>query len=422
MEKKQSKGVRESIISLISRFSTLYLFFMRSSLLLSILWASLTAHAQKCKVAFWVILTLVTFHVAAQPNYPDAIEEYLQAQVKVNQFNGNVLVAKNGEIVYQKAFGYANYDTKKMLSLHSVFNLASVTKQFTAMGILLLKEKGKLNLSDSLRKFLPELPYHNITIHHLLTHTSGLPDYMSVLGPKWNHKKVAFNSDMIRFLAAEKPPIHFKPGQKYEYSNTGFALLASIIEKVSGQTFAVYMAQNIFTPLQMTQTRVYNTRRAAKEIVPNYAYGFVYVPDLKRYVSADSLPELDFVHYLDGIQGQGRINSTVGDLFKWNRALKNHTLVSEATQREMLSPQVLSDTLSKGYYGYGVGVRKSGKGNVISHTGSWPGYSTVMIHYEEEDVTVIVLSNNVSKSNAIGNDLSAIAFGKSIAVQKKQQE
>jgi len=392
---------------------------MRSSLLFSVVWMARIAHARKRKKLVLLFLIAIAFQVDAQQNYAAAIEEYMQAQVKVNQFNGNVLVAKNGEIIYQEAFGYANYDTKKRLNLNSVFNLASVTKQFTAMGILLLKEKGKLSYTDSLRKFLPELPYSNITLHHLLTHTSGLPDYMSVLRPKWDHKKVAFNNDMIRFLAAEKPPIHFKPGQKYEYSNTGFALLASIIEKVSGQTFGAYMAQYIFTPLGMTHTRVYNTRRAANELIPNYAYGFVYVPDLKKYVQADSLPELDYVHYLDGIQGQGRINSTVGDLFKWDRALKNHTLVSEATQREMLSPQVLSDTLNKAYYGYGVGVRKSGKGNVISHTGGWPGYATVLTHFEEEDVTVIVLSNNASKSNAIGNDVAAIVFGKSITLPKE---
>lgn len=391
---------------------------MHSSLLFASVWMLPIASIQKRKKPVLLFLIVLAFQVEAQQNYAASIEEYMQGQAKVNQFNGNVLVAKKGEIVYQKAFGYANYNTKEQLNLHSVFNLASVTKQFTAMGILLLQEKGKLSLSDSLRKFLPELPYSNITLHHLLTHTSGLPDYMSVLGPKWDHKKVAFNNDMIRFLAAEKPPIHFKPGQKYEYSNTGFALLASIIEKVSGQPSGVYMAQHIFTPLGMTHTRVYNTRRASNELIPNYAYGFVYVPGLKKYVQADSLPELDYVHYLDGIQGQGRINSTVGDLFKWDRALKNHTLVNETAQRHMLSPQVLSDTLNKAYYGYGVGVRKSGKGNVISHTGGWPGYATVLIHYEEEDVTVIVLSNNASKSNVIGNDLAEIVFGKPVALPK----
>ncbi|MFN8347806.1 MAG: serine hydrolase domain-containing protein [Spirosomataceae bacterium] len=391
---------------------------MRSSLLLFSSRTVLYALFRQRQKTVLLLLTTLTFQAVAQQNNRNAIEEYMQAQVKVNHFNGNVLVAKNGDIVYQKAFGLANYDTKEPLQLNSVFNLASVTKQFTAMGILLLKEKGKLILSDSLRKFLPELPYSDITLHQLLTHTSGLPDYMSVLEPKWDHKKVAFNNDMIRFLAAEKPPVHFKPGQKYEYSNTGFALLASVIERVSGQTFGEYMAQNIFTPLGMTRTRVFNTRRAARETIPDYAAGFVYVPKLKRYVSADSLPNVDYVHYLDGIQGQGRIHSTVGDLWKWDRALKNPTLLSEATQREMLSPQVLSDTLHKAYYGYGVGVSKSGNGAVFSHTGGWPGFATVLIHYEEGDVTVIVLSNNVSPSNAIGNDLVALVFGKSIALPK----
>mgnify|MGYP001546062255 CR=1 FL=1 len=210
------------------------------------------------KIATLAIGIFLFTNAIAQKNYAPLFNTYMQKQVAENDFNGNVLVAKNGKIIFQKSFGYADFDTKRLLNDSSVFELASVSKQFTAMGILLLVEKGKIKLSDSLRKFFPQLPYHNITIRNMLTHTSGLPAYDNEMALKWDHKKIAFNKDVINFLAKEKPPIRFQPGKKWEYSNTAFVLLASIIEKVSGQSFKNYMAENIFTPLGMTHSRVYN--------------------------------------------------------------------------------------------------------------------------------------------------------------------
>ena len=319
----------------------------------------------------------------------------MQKQVAENNFNGNVLVSKNGKIIYRQSFGYANFESKRLLNDSSVFELASVSKQFTAMGILLLAQKGEIKLSDTLRKFFPQLPYYNIIIKNMLTHTSGLPAYDDEMAGKWDHKKIAFNKDVINFLAAEKPPVHFEPGKKWEYSNTAYVLLASIIEKVSGQTFKDYMDENIFSPLGMTHSRVYNTRRSLKEIIPNYAYGFVYSDCLKKYVLPDSVPKFDEVYYLDGVQGDGIINSTTGDLFKLEEALKNHLLLSKALQTEMLSPQVLIDTVLKKYYGYGVFIGNDEHGKYITHRGSWPGYGTLLLHYIKNDITIIVLCNNV---------------------------
>lgn len=213
--------------------------------------------------------------------------------------------------IYTGSFFYCTLPIFKQ-----VLNLGSVSKQFTALSILLLREQGKLSLSDSLRKFFPELPYGGITVRHLLTHTSGLPDYIETMVAKWDHKKVAFNADMIGFLSREKPPILFKPGQRWEYSNTGYAMLASIVEKTSGQTFAQFTAQHIFKPLGMSRSRVYNTRYSAPEVISDFAYGVVYSDSLGKYVRPDQLPQSDMVYYLDGIQGQGRIHSTVGDLLK----------------------------------------------------------------------------------------------------------
>lgn len=344
----------------------------------------------------------------------------MQAQVEAKGFNGNVLVAKNGTILYQKAFGYANYTTKAPLDLNSVFQLGSVSKQFAAMSILLLKEQGKLSLSDSLRKFFPELPYHGITVQQLLVHTSGLPNHEGAMLTSWDRRKVASNMDMVQFLAREKPPIHFKPGQRWEYSNTGYSVLSAIVEKVSGQSWGEFTAQYIFKPLGMTRSRVYVTRRSKGEVISNYAYGYVYSDSLQRYILPDSLPQFHYVYWLDGIHGDDGINSTVGDLLKWDRALKNHTLLSEMTQREMLSPQALSDTVNKKYSGYGVVIGKRDNRDYIAHSGGWPGYDTYLVRYIADDVTIVVLSNNQSNTTAITNALKDIMFDKPVALPKRE--
>jgi len=350
------------------------------------------------------------------------LDEFLTGQQKYYRFNGNVLVAENGEIVLQKSYGYANFDNQRMLNDTSVFELASVSKQFTAMGILLLKDKGKLKLTDSLRQYFPELPYSNITIWHMLTHTSGLPDYFWAMIEKWDRTKIAFNNDLLAFLAKEKLPVQFEPGKKWEYSNTAYAILASIIEKVSGQTFSEFLSQYIFQPLGMKHTRIYNTRRSLKDTIANYAYGFQYNDSLKKYFMPDSVADTKFVIYMDGIQGDGTVNSTTGDLLKWDRAVKNHTLLKEETQNEMLKGQSLSDTVTKTYYGYGVGISKNDFGNIISHSGGWPGYITFLGRNADKDLTFIILSNNSSPSPAISTSLQNIMAGKPVIAAYEHKE
>ncbi len=350
------------------------------------------------------------------------IDEYLHGEQELFRFNGNVLIADKGKVIYQHSFGVANYDTKRPLNDSSVFELASVSKQFTATAILLLKDKGKLRLTDSLRQYFPELPYHNITIWHMLTHTSGLPDYFDLMIEKWDKSKIAFNDDMIDFLAKEKPPVLFAPGTKWEYSNTAFAILASIVEKISGQTFRDFMAKNIFQPLRMTHTRVYNTRRSLKDTIANYAYGYVYDDSLNRFVLPDSQPDLSFVIYMDGIQGDRIVNSTTTDRLKWDRAVKNHSLLNEETQKEMLKEQSVVDTVNKIYYGFGIGLRPTELGYIISHSGGWPGYSTYLARNVDRDQTYVVLSNDNSASPAICTALQYIVSGKEVAMPYEHKE
>lgn len=379
----------------------------------------------KKMIRLFIIASIILFscNQKKQENkFSATIDEYLTGQFKHFKFNGNVLVAEKGEIILQKSYGYADFDSKRVLNDSSVFELASVSKQFTATAILLLKDKGKLKLTDSLRQYFPELPYSNITLWHMLTHTSGLPDYFWLMIEKWDRKKIAFNNDMIALLAKEKLPVVFEPGKKWEYSNTAYVLLASIVEKISGQSYKEFMAENIFQPLGMNHSRIYNTRRSLKDTIANYAYGYGYSDSLKKYILPDNNPDANFVVYMDGIQGDGIVNSTTGDLLKWDRAVKNHTLLKEETQNEMLKEQSLSDTLSKIYYGFGVSLGKTDFGYMISHSGGWPGYTTYLARNTDNDQTYIVLSNNSSNSPVISNAIQHILAGDTIVMPYEHKE
>lgn len=385
------------------------------------------------KNQFYYFLILLSFAISlfmvpgCQPkkennNIAKTLDEYLSGQATHFRFNGNVLVADKGEIILQKSYGFADFDTKRMLNDSSVFELASVSKQFTATAILILKDRGKLQLKDSLRQYFPELPYSGVTLYQMLTHTSGLPDYERAMNEKWDHSKIAFNKDMIAFLAKEKLPASFAPSAKWEYSNTAYAILASIVEKVSGQTFSEFMAQNIFQPLHMNRTRIYNTRRSLKDTISNYAYGFVYNDSLKTYQLPDSIAELKFVYYLDGIQGDGIVNSTAEDLLKWDSAVKNHTLLKVETQKEMLKEQALVDTVKQTFYGFGVFLEKSDLGYMVSHSGGWPGYTTYLGRNVDKDQTYIVLSNNNANSPSIAEALQHILNGKPVVMPYAHKE
>lgn len=353
------------------------------------------------------------------PDRLSLMDQYLTGQATLFDFNGNVLVAEKGQIVFQRSLGLADYVTGRTLNDSSVFELASVSKQFTAMGVLLLEARGLLSTSDTLRKFFPELPYSNITLHQMLTHTSGLPDYMDLMMEKWDKSRVAQNQDVIDLLVREQPPVYFQPGEQWDYCNTAYMLLASIIERVSGQSFADYMNDNIFVPLGMKRTRIYNTRRSTGERIDNYAFGHVWQDSLQRYVLPDSVASLDFVRYLDGIQGDGIVNSTVADLLIWDRALLDKKILGSEPVEKLLSRHSLADTLSQGYYGYGIGVGEGDYGPYQEHSGGWPGYTTNLVRYHHPDVTIVVLSNNNSPSPMISGALMALLSGDSVDMPYK---
>jgi CubicO group peptidase (beta-lactamase class C family) len=335
-----------------------------------------------------------------------SIDSVMQSVVDTARFNGNVLVARNGKVIYKKSFGPSNFYTGEMLNDSSLFELASVSKAFTAMAIMILKEQGRLSYEDDVTKYLPELPYKGMTIRHFLTHTSGIADYEVVMVKGWDVKKIAHNDDVIALFEKYKPAIVFNPGEKWEYSNTAYAMLATIVQRVSGKPYKEFLAENIFTPLDMERSRVYNTRRSG-EVIPNYAYGFVYSDSLKKYALPDSLKEYYYVYPLDGIEGDGIVNSTTGDLFKWNEALYADKLVSRASIEEAFtSGKLNNDSIHN--YGFGWFIENdSVSGKILRHTGSWPGYRNLIVRFVDSQDCIILLTNNnnASARTTAGNEI-----------------
>ena len=349
------------------------------------------------------------------------IDSIISSLFKKGGFNGNILIAEKGIPVYTKSFGLANETTKEKLNENSIFELASCSKQFTAMAIVILKEKGKLNYDDKISKYIPELSnYGNITIRHLLNHTGGLPDYIEFMDSLFDKNRIATNKDIVTLFGNNKFKVLFEPNSKYEYSNTGYALLASIIEKASGKIYAVYLNEVIFKPLKMTNTFIY-TRRYAPKKIKNYAFGYVYSDSLKKYLLPDELEETKMVIWLDGIVGDGTVNSTVKDLLKWDRALYASKLISSESLKDVFSTTELNNK-KKTKYGFGWQIEANKDfGNITSHSGGWPGYVTYIERHIDNDKTIIILQNHADVTVPV-TALRNIIYNKPLAIKKERKE
>jgi CubicO group peptidase (beta-lactamase class C family) len=323
------------------------------------------------------------------PVLPQKIDSLMST---VPNFSGVVLVAEHGTPIYYKATGYRNFETKALLDTTDIFEIASVSKQFTAMVIMMLKEEGKLSYDDLLEKYIPNLPYPGITIRHLLTHTSGLPDYQAIMDQHWDKSKVANNEDILVYLKKYHPPALFAPGEKYNYSNTGYVMLGSVAEKVSGKDFIEFCREQIFSPLQMKNTDIRSLEE--KKVIENFALGHVYVEEKQRYVRADSFPSSNYTIWLGNRKGPGRISSTAMDLLKWDRALYSEKIISQSTLKEAFTPFTLSnDSISN--YGFGWTLEEGTDGQkIVWHDGDNPGYKTIIIRFIDQDKTIIILCNN----------------------------
>ena len=187
------------------------------------------------------------------------IDSIMQVKAQKYYFNGNVLVAYKGSCIYNESFGYADMLRRRELEKDDIFQLASVSKQFTAMAIMILKEQNKLNYDDAVTKYIPEFPYPRITIRMLLNHTSGLPNYMWLVEHHWKGSNAPYNEDIVKMMAEHKLLLYFTPGSRWDYSNTGYITLASIVERVTNEKFADFMYENTFEPLKMNNSFVYSS-------------------------------------------------------------------------------------------------------------------------------------------------------------------
>ena len=319
------------------------------------------------------------------------------------EFNGTVLIAQDGQILFEKSIGFADVNSQRKLSDSSAFRLASVSKQFTAMCIMMLKEDGKLDFDDSITKHLRELPYKKITIRHLLNHTSGLPDYMGMFSQHWDQdvpdakKKLVFNKDVLAMFAKHKPKPSFASGDRFEYSNTGYALLANIVESTSGMPIGKFMSQRIFKPLEMKNSKAFEGNDTKDSKDSNRVFGF-------EFMRKGKFGDNDH-HFLNGIVGDGGVYASARDLIKWDEAWRTEKLVSKKSIDEAFKPGQLNDG-SNTDYGFGWVIGKNNKGHLrVIHNGAWVGFQTYIQRETEEKKLLVILTN------CSGYDEAAISKG-----------
>lgn len=308
------------------------------------------------------------------------LDSFLTGLHKEHKLNGILLLAKKGEVVFRKAYGTANFEKDLPITSSTPFNLASVAKQFTAMALMILAEQGKVMYDDPITKYLTSLDYHDITVRHLLNHQGGLVDYVGLFSQHdWDRSKIAGNEDLIALLAEHRPKTRFEAGSRFEYSNTGYILLGSIVEKASGQTFTEFLEEYIFIPLGMKNSFAYNLK--IKDRPSHMAMGY--------RIHADGYDANDLI-YLDGVMGDGNVYSSADDLFIWDRALYTEKLVRKETLKEAFTPGSLNDgTVTE--YGFGWGV--SNNGNTVSHGGRWVGFRSLIRRDLDTENTIIFLDN-----------------------------
>jgi CubicO group peptidase (beta-lactamase class C family) len=313
------------------------------------------------------------------------IAEFVQNLHKKSGFNGNMLVARKGKILYEKAIGWADYLHRDSLKITSEFELASVTKTFTGVAIMQLVEAGKLKLTDDVKKFFPNFPYDGINIQLLLTHRSGMMNYVYFIDDIWrkekkNQKKGVSNQEVMDVIADKKPNPYTKPNKVFHYNNSNFMVLGAIIEKVTGKTYAEYMMQNIFKPAGMKNTHVYSTT-----VYPKIPVDVVGHDRTWRYSVVQN--------FLDGPVGDKGIYSTLHDLVLYDKYLKNGRLL---TQKSLDSAYKGHNKPVNGHFNYGYGWRMfdgQGMDKVVYHTGWWHGFRHIYIRDLDQDIVVIFLGN-----------------------------
>lgn len=346
-------------------------------------------------------LFFISFFILNTANAQDLeskFDQLLEAKYKINEPGAAALISKNGEVIYRKAFGNANLELGIAMTPNNVFEIGSITKQFTAISILILEEQGKLKIEDEITKYIPDYPTlgKTITIHHLLNHTSGIKSYTNMQSFMKHARTDMTPTELINVFKNE--PMDFDPGDKYAYNNSGYILLGHIIEVVSGESYANFIEKNIFKKLGM-KSSYYGSM---VKLIPNRASGY---QDKDGYVNAAYLS-------LTLPYAAGSIMSNVDDLLIWQKALNTNKLISKASYEKAIHGSSLNNGEHIGY-GYGLQEGNINGSTSISHGGGIFGYTTQGIYLPEEDVFVSILTNcDCNSPGGVANKIAAIAIGK----------
>lgn len=357
-----------------------------------------------------ILMTIAGSAVRAQ-----SIDDFVNQQMAQRHIPGlAVAVIRNGQVVVAKGFGKANVELDVPVTENTVFQLASVTKQFTATAILLLVQEGKLGLDDKVSGRLPNLPatWANVTIRQLLTHTSGIKNYTETKDFGKRSRYDYTQDEMLKLVT--DAPLDFPSGSKFNYSNTGYFLLGMVIEKVSGRSYGEFVQQRIFQPLGMTATRFNDIH----DLIKNRAAGYSW--------DGKVLQNADFVSPTQPFAA-GALVSTITDLIKWDAALNSDKILPKAVLESMWTPTKLTDGAESGY-GFGWGVQTNKGHRIVGHGGGIDGFSTEIQRLVDDTVTVIVLANSDSAQTQriaqgiVALYVPALAEEPKVAIEDKSPE
>jgi len=348
-----------------------------------------TKHITCAAVAIFLFIVTAT----AQNGSTAQIDEFVKAEMQRQHLPGvSLAIVQNATLVYAKGYGYSNLEHQVPVKPETIFQSGSVGKQFTATAVMMLVEEGKVSLDEKISKYLGEIPeaWQNITVRHLLTHTSGLTDYPD----DFDFRRDYTEEELLKRAQAIKPD--FKPGEKWQYSNLGYLTLGILIHKVTGQFYGDFLQERVFKPLGMTTTRIISEA----DIIPNRAAGY--------HLVKDELKNQNWVSPSLNTTADGALYFTVLDMAKWDAALYGERLVKKTSLQQMWTPVRLNNNTTYDY-GFGWGFAQINGHRIIEHGGAWQGFTSYIGRYVDDKVTVIVL-DNLTGGNAgkIGRHVAAL--------------
>ncbi len=348
--------------------------------------------------SLWFLLVFPLGILAQSADQASEMDRFMTTLHERGQFSGSIVVAKDGKMIYRKAFGEADWQSHQKFTHTTISNIASVSKQFTAMAVMMLAEQKKLQYEDSVAKYLPELgsTLNGITLRHLLHHTSGIPD----LGDLGIDSPQLTNDGVLRRLM--KPDFRVsQPGEKYHYSNTNYILLAVVVERVAGQGFTTFLTEKIFEPLAMQDTFINEAPQPGTKIIA------------KSYDQFGNPASA-----IGRVTGSSGIHSTVDDLLKWDQALYSERLVRQSTLAEAFTPGQVKTGGSTYGFGWNIGTQEGQK--FIWHQGSTGGYRALIKRMLAEKITIIILTNHGnSKRLEISDAILNMLHGKAYVFPKR---